>query len=298
MFQNKWRAWAVVVALAIILTGVFATVGKAQAHTPEVKVTCSTLKVTLTNYNSRHPNKVSVTIDGVSAADAEFGSAYTRTFTLSPDYQAHTWKVDVDAWDSNQYDLHKSGTTVPCERPKPLQPPDQTEYRHWSSPTDCTVKTIVTGVETRTRTFVFDEQSWTWVAGDWSAWALDRSNLHSTANAKYPCPKPPAVKPPTHFTPHIRVIDRCRCKHDNVRVKHDGRLQFVSVRQVSKTKWVVRVIADEGVLIPAHIKSATSKWVRSATYTFRTTNKPCPCEKTGCKPKPKPKPPVPCACRP
>jgi len=62
-------------------------------------------------------NHVSVTIDGASAADEDFSTSYQHVFTFSDKYTAHTWAVDVTAWDNAAYSFHRTGTTTPCSKP-------------------------------------------------------------------------------------------------------------------------------------------------------------------------------------
>lgn len=285
------RLIAGVITMVVIIGGVALSISQApmaSAHGNSILAKCANMRVLLSNYATRQgkTNHVKVTVDGTAVADTDFGSSYDQSFAYNQ-YVAHDLAVKVTAWDDSRYNVNWSYTTTACA--KPDQPP--ANKRDHVTTGDCHVATL---------DHVYEEQAYIWdtdkyVLGDWRVIRTDHF-----ANSLYPCPKPPKVVPPgpKHFTPRIRVRDLCRCKHDSVKVFHSSAIQFASVKQVSKTKWVVRLVAEEGYVLPVNIKHSNSGWAGTVKYTFHTTNKPCPCEVTGCKAKPKPKPPVPsCACR-
>jgi hypothetical protein len=106
----------------LLVAGLF-SIGamSANAHTPTVQASCTTLSVNLTNYNgdqSQH-NSVTVTIDGtVVGSNTNFGTTFTQSYTFSDQTVAHTWQVDYTAWDdpsgSHGWTGSQSGTTTPC----------------------------------------------------------------------------------------------------------------------------------------------------------------------------------------
>lgn len=117
------RTLAGVVATMLAAGGMLvATAAPASAHTPRVEDTCSSLEVNLTQYNGAD---VTVTIDGTSVADEDFGRSWQRTFQLDGK-AGHTWTVDVDAHDGNQFDWSDSGRTEPCT---PTSPPQGTDVQ-------------------------------------------------------------------------------------------------------------------------------------------------------------------------
>lgn len=75
---------------------------------------------------------------------------------------------------------------------------------------------------------------------------------------------------------HLRVIDRCKCKHDTVQVigKH---LDKVKIRK-DKNHWTITVKAKRGYKVP--IKPGYNTWVRKTVFHYNTTSKPCHCKAT------------------
>lgn len=136
-------------ALAIALGMVAFTTMSASAHTPTINATCTTLSVSLTNYNN-HANKantVTVTIDGsVVDSDSDFGASFVKSYTFSDKTVAHTWKVDYTAWDDanghNGWTGSKSGTTTPCAAK------DATAAISFTPPTCDTPQGLVLGATT------------------------------------------------------------------------------------------------------------------------------------------------------
>ena len=110
-------------ALLLVTLGLVAvTGGAASAHTASVSATCKKLSVNLTSYQSSGgQNRVQVSVDGASRADAQFGTSYSQTFPFSDETVAHTWTVKVTAWDDPNgqkgWTFTKSGTSDPCQPP-------------------------------------------------------------------------------------------------------------------------------------------------------------------------------------
>ena len=94
-----------------------ATATPADAHTPEVSATCSTLSVELTNYSGdRDPNRITVTVDSATVEKASFGATFAKTYPLGDSTVAHRYTVTVDA-PGTVYDVAEEGTSVPCPAP-------------------------------------------------------------------------------------------------------------------------------------------------------------------------------------
>lgn len=117
-------------------------------------------------------------------------------------------------------------------------------------------------------------------------WYYDKSyDLPWSVFADCTPTKPPVVTPPTvkKAKYKLRVTDRCKCKHDSVRVvgKHIAK---VKIKQ-SKNHFTITVTAKPGFKVPA--KPGSDVFVSKTTFKYATTNKPCRCKKTGtCKPTP------------
>lgn len=172
-----------------------------------------------------------------------------------------------------------------CNPPKQV-PVTETEHRWVSTPTSCNQPN-----ETRTyqeRIFYYTDNGDYSYTGHWTEWSTVKSE--SVANTTYPCAAKIAKV-------HIKVIDRCRCKHDSVRVS-GSHLRFNKVQQ-NKNTWKIVVVSDKGYTVAKHL-NGSGKQVHKAVYTVHTSNKPCPCEKNDtCHAAAKPAPVVPsCGCTP
>jgi len=73
-------------------------------------------------------NTVTVFIDGVQVDSQQFGTSFSKQYSLGDKYVAHDWRVVIDAYDGSAYDKTLTGTSTPCERPQetpkaqPIQP--------------------------------------------------------------------------------------------------------------------------------------------------------------------------------
>lgn len=118
--RPRWAAFvAGLVAVLLALAGSVVGVTAASAHDKGYDVSCFGLRVVLTNYNTSHPNTVSVVIDGVErvpdAKRLDFGANYTFQTTWDPSVD-HTYAIVVDGWDG--YDLEVKPTTQKaCAKP-------------------------------------------------------------------------------------------------------------------------------------------------------------------------------------
>jgi hypothetical protein len=113
--------------LAAVLLGVGISVvsvaAPATAHTPSHNVSCNSLSVNFTSYETKAgdptPNKLTVTIDGVPTV-VNFGTSYSKSFSLEGS-TSHTWSIVLDAiggsGPNTQYDWSRSGVTTPCSYP-------------------------------------------------------------------------------------------------------------------------------------------------------------------------------------
>ena len=115
---------ATIALLAMLLPG---AAGVASAHNYAATLTCvsgaPTLQVNLTSYaGSPWVNKVTVTIDGVvSSADsnANFGTTFQHSWTLSPATTPHTAVVAVVAGDNSTYSHTFNLSVGQCQKASP-----------------------------------------------------------------------------------------------------------------------------------------------------------------------------------
>lgn len=107
---------------ALVMVGGFQalTVTTASAHTKQIDVDCYGLSLVLDKYNSDdgRSNSVKVTIDGAVVTDEDFDNAFSKVYGWD-ETVAHSWKVQVEAWDDQGSDGHgwtfyKHGYSEPC----------------------------------------------------------------------------------------------------------------------------------------------------------------------------------------
>lgn len=102
-----------------------------------------------------------------------------------------------------------------------------------------------------------------------------------------PPPPPPPVTPPPPYNPpeviqartHVKVVDKCNCYRDSVKMI-GGPHVTIKTKHPSKLRWVFKVAADEGYVLPGRI-NGNSGWAPVQVYEVKTTNKPCPCKDRG-----------------
>lgn len=127
-------------ALVVALVGVIALVAPASAHVPWAGADCQALSVDLVKYNDKGTNHVTVTIDGTAVYDEDFGTSFVQDFTFDDETVAHTWKVEVTAWDDPQ---GKSGWTRTFEgASEPCIPEPGPNFLETSHTVQCGVATI------------------------------------------------------------------------------------------------------------------------------------------------------------
>jgi len=88
--------------LALVVGLVALVAGPASAHVHTVQADCATgVTVTLTYYNTDHPNSnhVTVTIDGKVVTDQAFGAGFTQVYPFASGQGTHTYRVAVTASD-------------------------------------------------------------------------------------------------------------------------------------------------------------------------------------------------------
>ena len=88
---------------ALLATGLLtvAFAGVASAHDKSYSLTCDEgLQVSLTYYDTKHDNSVSIDIDGANVVDiSDFGASYTYSGGALDPYVSHTAHIVVVAWD-------------------------------------------------------------------------------------------------------------------------------------------------------------------------------------------------------
>ena len=113
---------AAVGAVALVLGLVALVAGPASAHTPVVTASCTTLNVSLTNYqpetNVTNPNHVTVWTDGTKVDDKAFTGSFTGTYAFTLPQATHSYEVKVFAWDdpsgTKGWSVDKTGTVTNC----------------------------------------------------------------------------------------------------------------------------------------------------------------------------------------
>lgn len=113
-------------ALALAVIGLIPLASRAEAHTPGINATCAKLHVNASNYATKGgANSITVSINGaVVWSDPDFGKGVNRMFPLDQGRMNH-WRVVIDAWDGDRYDVDTSGTEKPC-KPEPSPSPTPT----------------------------------------------------------------------------------------------------------------------------------------------------------------------------
>jgi len=257
---------ALVVFLVVALTAL--VIQKASAHTPSGGASCDGYFVKATNYESRNTNYISSTFDGTEVK-RQFATNDQITGTWPQDAKPHTWSGYVHTNNSNPaYSKDYGPITLTCG----TQPQDDVRYRDVTNPVDCRRHTITTLHEKSTRSYTFDYQTSTWVAGDWSPWAIVSAvRVHTNqGNCTFY----------RHAHVRVHVTDKCNCwrdkvvmfgNHDKVRIhkSHPTRLTW-------KFTVVGKKIGNKQYQLPRRI-GGSHGWANVQYYTVHTTNKDCPC---------------------
>lgn len=190
------------------------------------------------------------------------------------------------------------------------QPSADRQTRDVVGAPDCATLTVTTQHQARTRSYVWDGSSY--VPGPWGEWVTTSTDTRAATAQECPPtvrPEPPAPPvpptppapptPPTskHVRTHVKVVDRCNCFHDSVKMRGDRHKVKIYGHRVNKTTWrfvvVGKVFRGHQYLLPSRV-GGNRGWSESQVYTVRTTSKPCPCRKDGtCHQQPRPKDPCP-----
>jgi LPXTG-motif cell wall-anchored protein len=141
------------VALGVVLTGVTAGLigfaGIASAHTKDIDAYCkgdtTTFSVNLQNYSRKKENQITISDNGKEIVNEGFKGEFVRQFTASAT-EKHTFKIDVEASDGNQYSVHDKKTVEACLIAPPTQPTSS------STTTTTTTVTVPPSTETTTTT--------------------------------------------------------------------------------------------------------------------------------------------------
>lgn len=267
---------AAVVCLSLAVVGLTATAASAHHTTVTGKATCNVdtgkfdLKWTIVNSEDKTATFTSRL--GTGSLERR-GTAYQYETGLP----AGSYLLSVSArWSngvtntSTSQRVYASGT---CERTRPPEPPADREHRDVTGEPNCKASTITTKHQDRSRTYRFDEQSWSWLPSEWSAWVTTST---SVADAGKVC---------RVYTAHVRarVVDNCNCWRDSVRFIADRSKVRISVSHPNRLTWIAKVTGrrapnDSLYLLPRNL-SGTGQLANVVTYKVRTTNKPCPCRK-------------------
>lgn len=267
------------IALVVAMMGLVVTAGGASAHTPGHSENCSGVTVTGTNYEARDHNVLGVKIDGV-LTEQNFERNGTLTLPIPQDGEQHTWSSFVHTSNQNPaYSKNFGPGTLVCGHKTQV-----TAASFTTTPASCKLGGRLNtpnqpeGVSVTPHPGTYGPGTYTIVYTAQHGFVLT-NNPNATVVISKRVDKPschPIVK---HATPHIKIVDLCRCKDDKVKVTGDH-LDSVVVRQV-KNEFTIHVSGAGSWLVPKYYSSSRGfygKWVPNAIYKVHTTNKPCPCE--------------------
>ncbi|MEO6604196.1 MAG: hypothetical protein ABIN55_01160 [Aeromicrobium sp.] len=186
----------------------FSTSGSATASVPQDGVAHTyTAFVHTTNGNAAYSKDFSGTVgpcgtptkpdDTVEHRDV-VGEPNCTTHTVTTAHESRTIPTVLvnNVWVAGTptewvTDSSSSVITTHEQCPTGTQPPNDTELRDVAGSPDCTVFTVTTQHQSRSRTYSFDDASWTWVAGEWSSWATDSSTTEPATLEECPPPTKP-----------------------------------------------------------------------------------------------------------
>lgn len=116
------RKLASLIALALVVAGLLLTSYTAQAHTPTFSHDCSGFTLNLASYNGT--NHVTISINGVTLVDTNFGASYHLNHTYADQTIAHHVHIVVKAHDdaghpeySPTYDFTDPACVTPTHTP-------------------------------------------------------------------------------------------------------------------------------------------------------------------------------------
>lgn len=261
----------IIVAIALCTTGLVAAPASAHHTTVTGKAVCNTetglFDLTWSIVNSE--NRTATFTSRLGSGSLSPRGTATQSEQVGPG----SYRLTVDAVWSNGVRQSSTSNKVyasgDCERTRPPEPPADKEKRHLTSAPNCKNLTVVTRFWERDRSYSFDEDSWSWKPGEWTAFYLVDTIVRD-ATVK-DCPPPPPVKTVKHRV-KVKVVDLCNCWRDSARVIADRSDVKVTKRHPSRTKWV----------FIAKARRAADKLVyngrvyeNSVRIVLRTTNKKC-----------------------
>lgn len=189
-------------AVTALLVGgglALATAIPASAHTPVASASCTGLDVSLTSYSANHKknNHVTITVDGDTVTDQDFGTTFVKSYPSTDQYSGHTYKVHVKAWDDSRYNYDKTFNVAACLT-NPAEPTKPPSYTDWTdSGTPACGDTLVSQTRVRTDyTYTLVDHKWiehTATKTETQSRALSDSELAALAKSCAP------VCPPSDF---------------------------------------------------------------------------------------------------
>ncbi|CAG6398260.1 LPXTG cell wall anchor domain-containing protein [Streptomyces cocklensis] len=122
--QGRRRSAAIATAGMAAMIGSVVLAGPASAHTPNWSVTCDSVTVDLTAYNSDVRNTVTLTIVGGEGAlvDQTFGSAFHFQDALPPHDAPLDLHLVVTAGDGKKFGRDETKTAPVCVKPSSPSP--------------------------------------------------------------------------------------------------------------------------------------------------------------------------------
>ncbi|SHL38533.1 LAETG motif-containing sortase-dependent surface protein [Actinacidiphila paucisporea] len=121
--RRRYAAIAATGMAAMIGSAVMA--GPASAHTPVWSVTCDSVTVDLTAYNTHATNSVTLTIvggEGALADNPNFGGAFHYQDALPPHDAPISLHLVVKAGDDAKYDVDQTKVSPVCDKPTTTPP--------------------------------------------------------------------------------------------------------------------------------------------------------------------------------
>lgn len=122
--QGRRRSAAIATAGMAAMIGSVVLAGPASAHVPSWSVTCDSVTVDLTAYNSHVRNTVTLTVVGGEGAlvDQTFGSAFHFRDALPPHDAPLALHLVVTAGDGERYGKDETMTAPVCAQPSSPSP--------------------------------------------------------------------------------------------------------------------------------------------------------------------------------
>ncbi|WP_327292172.1 LAETG motif-containing sortase-dependent surface protein [Streptomyces sp. NBC_01198] len=124
--QGRRRSAAIAATGMAAMIGTVLMAGPASAHTPVWSVTCDSVKVDLTSYNTSHDIHNSVTLsivggEGALADNQDFGGSFHFKDALPPHDSPISVRLVVKAGDNAKYNVDETKVSPVCD--KPSSPP-------------------------------------------------------------------------------------------------------------------------------------------------------------------------------